>query len=86
MNNGIRVDETGFANMNHDDQMKSLFHAVVTTNANFCKQVPLCESIMNEKIKAERKRRGRINIGLGSGGGVGAFGILEVFRRWLNGG
>ena len=83
MLNGIKVDETAFANMDHDDQMKSLFQAVITTNSNFCKQVPLCETTMDKKILTERKRKGKISLGLGSGGGVGAFAILEYIKTWF---
>lgn len=84
MLNGIKVDDEAFANMNHDDQMKSLFHAVVTTNSNFCKQLPLCENKMDEKIKTERKRRGKISLGLGGGGAAGAVGIWEIVKSWIN--
>ncbi len=49
MANGINVDEESFAKMEHDDQIKSIFHAIVTTNENFCKQPEICE--INEKRK-----------------------------------
>lgn len=84
MPNGIKVDEDAFANMNHDDQMKSLFHAVVTTNSNFCKQLPLCETTMDDKIKTANKRRGRINLGVGGGGGLSAVAIWEAVKSIWN--
>ena len=84
MLNGIKVNEDAFANMNHDDQMKSLFQAVVTTNSNFCKQLPLCEAKMDTKIKTERKRRGRINLGVGGGGGLSAVAIWEAVKSMWN--
>ena len=50
MPNGIKVDEETFAKMDHADQMKSLFHAVITTNDNLLKQPALCQKEMDEKI------------------------------------
>jgi len=64
------------------DMLKSLNDSMIEV----CKQPDLCETKMDNKIKTERKRKNRINIGLGGGGGVGVFGILEIFRRFLNGG
>jgi len=51
-----------------------------------CKQPALCNTVMDEKIKDERKRKGKISLGLGSGGGVGAFAILESIKSWFNSG
>ncbi len=86
MPNGIRVDEDTFAKMEHDDQIKSIFHAIVTTNENFCKQPELCEIRMDKKIKTNNKLHRRINFGIGSGGGISIVAIFELARHWLNSG
>jgi len=87
MSNGI-WDKDTYMNAKPDtqaamtmDMLKSIDNRLIKV----CEQPTLCNDLMDNKIKAERKRRGRINIGLGSGGGIGAFGILEIFRRWFNG-
>lgn len=84
MANGIEINEHTFQSLKPSEQMSAIFKAIVTTNENLCQQPAICEEKMDNKIKAERKRRGRINIGLGSGGGIGAFGILEFIKSLWN--
>jgi len=85
MPNGIWDRETY---MNAQDRTKDAMTFDMLKSINdqvgeIRKQPEICAVIMDNKIKANRKRNGRINIGLGSGGGVGAFGLLEIFKTWL---
>jgi len=85
MPNGIWDRETY---MNAQDRTKDAMTFDMLKSINdqvgeIRKQPEICAVIMDNKIKANRKRNGRINIGLGSGGGIGAFGLLELFRTWL---
>ena len=83
MPNGIKVDEETFAGMDHDDQIKSIFHAIVTTNENFCKQPPICELKMDQKISLNNRLRRKINLGIGGLGAGGVVGLIEGVKSWL---
>lgn len=86
MPNGISRET--FMNAQDETQkgmLFDIFEGIDNKLDNICKLPEKCEAKMDEKIKDERKRKGKISLGLGSGGGVGAFGIMEVIRRWLDG-
>jgi hypothetical protein len=76
-NNGIKVDEETFAKMDHDDQIKSIFHAIVKTNENVSTQIKLCEPrfqcLENRKWKDK---------GTAAGGGV-IGGFLAIIAKKL---
>ena len=77
MSNGIKVDEETFSKMDHDDQIKSIFHAIVTTNANVTKQKLECEPRF--KLLENRKWKDK-----GIAGGTGLVGgFLAVIAKKL---
>ena len=80
MSNGIEVDEKGFEGLNHDDQIRAIFQAIVATNANFCKQIPMCEANMDNKIKINNKLHRKINLGIGGGTGAFIIGAFETIK------
>ena len=65
--------------MTHD-MLSSLNNHMI----ELCKQPALCNTLMDEKIITERKRRGKISLGLGGGGAAGAVGLWELFKSWMN--
>ena len=65
MPNGIKVDEETFAKMDHDDQIKSIFHAIVTTNQNVTNQSLECEP----RFKCLEKRKWK-DKGIAAGSGL----------------
>lgn len=80
MTNGIKVDENTFATLDHNEQIKAIFHAIVATNANFCKQIPMCEANMDNKIKINNKLHRKINLGIGGGTGAFIIGAFETIK------
>ena len=75
-NNGIKVDEETFAKMDHDDQIKSIFHAIVKTNENVSTQIKLCEP----RFKCLEKRKWRDKGIAGAAGLVGGY-IAVVTKK-----
>jgi hypothetical protein len=69
MSNGIKVDEETFAKMDHEDQIKSIFHAIIKTNENITNQKLECEP----RFKCLENRKWRDKGIAGGAGLIGGF-------------
>ena len=69
MSDGIEVDEKGFEGLNHDDQIRAIFQAIVATNQNITNQKLECEP----RFKCLENRKWRDKGIAGGAGLVGGF-------------
>jgi len=86
MPNGLWNKETylGASEKTKDAMTFDMLHDIHENVSEWHKDQPTkCAELMDKKISINNKLNRRTNLSLGTGGGLGAFGLLEVIRRWF---